>query len=65
MTIDIETINIDGNHTPYLICGYSSDKYIHSYATDISMDAQNDMFTNFIKQLLAFKNVKYVYAHNL
>lgn len=30
MTIDIETVLIDNIQTPYLICGYSNRKYIHS-----------------------------------
>lgn len=72
MTIDIETVSIDGKLQPYLICGYTKSSirdrqgsYIHSYATDISPDAQKEMFTNFITQLLQFKKVKYIYSHNL
>ena len=65
MTIDIETVKIDGVHKPYLICGYTEGKYIHSYATEVSNDAQNDMFKSFIKQILELSNVKVIYAHNL
>lgn len=67
MTIDIETVNIDGVLKPYLISGYSNGKYINSYANDLSKEAQKYMFTIFIEKLLSpeFKNVKYVYAHNL
>ena len=63
-TIDIETVNINGNHNPYLICGYINGQYIKSYATELTEEAQSAMFNNFIKQLLQFKGVKYVYAHN-
>nr|YP_010170417.1 DNA polymerase [Phanerochaete carnosa]QRZ60399.1 DNA polymerase [Phanerochaete carnosa] len=65
MTIDIESVNIDDHQTPYLICGYTNDKYIYSYASDTSLEAQAEMFNQFIKQMLAFKSVKYIYAHNL
>lgn len=65
MTFDIETVNINGELHPYLICGYTGDNYIHSYASDVSKEAQSEMFTNFIKQILLVKNVKNVYAHNL
>ena len=65
MTFDIETVNVNGSLHPYLICGYSNGKYIHSYANEVSKDAEMDMFTTFIKKLLKFKNVKYIYAHNL
>lgn len=64
MCIDIESVNIDGKHFPYLICGYSENKYIYSYADDTSIDSQKLMFYSFIDQLLEFKHVKYVYAHN-
>lgn len=65
MTIDIETVNIDGTLFPYLICGYTDNKYIHSYASEVSLVAVNDMFKCFIKQILEFKHIKYIYAHNL
>lgn len=65
MTMDIETVNIDGNLQPYLICGYVNGEYISSYASDISVNGQNVMFKNFIKQICDFKDVQYVYAHNL
>ena len=66
MTIDIETILTENNvMEPYLICGYSNGRYIYSYATEISTEGKNAMFNDFIKQMLQFKDVKYVYAHNL
>jgi hypothetical protein len=51
--------------TPYLICGFDGSDYIHSYAKDVSIDAQNEMFKNFITKLIKNKDLKYVYAHNL
>lgn len=67
MTIDIETLNIDGSLHPYLICGYTNGTYINSFANDISMEGRKDLFNKFIGQLLSpeFKHVKYIYAHNL
>jgi hypothetical protein len=66
MTIDIETVLIDNKQVPYLICGYSNNQYIHSFATDLTDDAIKTMFNKFISQLLSpkFKDVKYIYAHN-
>jgi hypothetical protein len=65
MTIDIETIKIDNSLNPYLICGYTGNNYIHSYANDLSHDARIEMFVNFFKQILELKEIKYIYAHNL
>jgi hypothetical protein len=66
MTIDIETVLIDGKQTPYLICGYSNNQYIHSFASDLTEDAIKTMFNDFITQLLSpkFKYIEYIYAHN-
>jgi DNA polymerase type B, organellar and viral len=64
MTIDIETVNL-GSLKPYLICGYNPSKSIMSYAENLSDIAINNMFNNFIKQLLSYKKIHYVYAHNL
>lgn len=65
MTIDIETVLVEGIQTPYLICGYTNGNYIHSYTTDLSKEGQALMFKNFITQLLENKEIKYIYAHNL
>lgn len=65
MTIDIETVLIDGFHVPYLICGYSHGKSIHTFNNDVlSHKATEIMFNDFISQLITFKDVNYVYAHN-
>ena len=63
-TIDIETVLLNGDQVPYLICGYIDGKYIHEYANDLSEDSINLMFHNFISKLLKFNKVKYIYAHN-
>jgi hypothetical protein len=65
MTIDIETVLIDNKQVPYLICGYSNGKYIHSYANDLSKESIGLMFKEFIGKMLTFKSVNKVYAHNL
>nr|YP_010170401.1 DNA polymerase type B [Phanerochaete carnosa]QRZ60383.1 DNA polymerase type B [Phanerochaete carnosa] len=65
MTMDIETVLIDGNMCPYLICAYSANNSIQSYASDTTNDSVKSMFNKFIEQLLLDKKVKYVYAHNL
>lgn len=66
MTIDIETVKQGGEHIPYLICGYSLDKYICTQAVDLTKDSISKMFTNFITQILWYdKNIKFIYAHNL
>lgn len=64
-TIDIETVNIEGNQIPYLICGYVYGKHFYSYANDLSEKSQVEMFKSFFSQLIEHKNIKYVYAHNL
>lgn len=51
MTIDIETVLIDNIQTPYLICGYSNRKYIHSAASDLTEDAISLMFNDFITKI--------------
>lgn len=65
LTIDIETINIDGKQIPYLICGFDGKDYFHSYAADLSDESIDKLFADFIKQIVKNKNVKYIYAHNL
>jgi hypothetical protein len=65
MTIDIETVLVDNKQVPYLICGYSNGKYIHSYANDLSKESISLMFKEFIGKMLTFKSVNKVYAHNL
>lgn len=66
MTIDVETVRDGNNLKPYLICGYFQDKYIHSYAEDLTEAAIDKMFKDFITKILSTdKSIKYVYAHNL
>jgi hypothetical protein len=65
ITIDIETITIDGQMKPYLITGYTDGEYIHSYTRDVSFKSESEMFVDFIGQLLRFNKVKNIYAHNL
>ena len=67
ITMDIETINLQGKITPYLISAYNGKDFVTSYA-DKSID-QNTLFASFINQLLTFfsnrnKTIT-VYAHNL
>ena len=50
---------------PYLICAYSANNSIQSYASDTTNESIIIMFNKFIDQLLLDKKVKYVYAHNL
>ena len=67
ITMDIETIKVDSNITPYLICAYNGHSFIESYANK-TLD-QKALFSSFITQLLSFfskdSNVITVYAHNL
>ena len=64
ITMDIETINLEGKLNPYLICAYNGKDKISSFGVD-----QNSIFSNFIKQLLSEtftpSNNVTVYAHNL
>lgn len=64
LTMDIETININGKLTPYLICAHNGFKSISSYGLN-----QKDLFKKFIKQVLKMYPVRaqklLVYAHNL
>lgn len=68
-TFDIETVNVSGNHHPYLITAYyghyTGGNYINSIATNITEEAQATMFISFLDQLLNLKSIKYAYAHNL
>ena len=66
MTMDIETINIDGKMSAYLICGYNPSHFISSRIEHLS--EINDRFrlvNDFMTQLYNIPKVKYVYAHNL
>ena len=69
VTMDIETINDNGNLIPYLICGYNGVKYITSYAHADPVLVQQELFSYFMDQLLSssFSTSKLliVYAHNL
>ena len=65
VTMDIETIKLDNQLTPYLICAYNGVDYIQSYAT--SNLNQEELFKIFITKLVTlFKGrILRVYAHNL
>ena len=70
MTIDIETMLLENNQTPYLICGYTEDKnkkpvYIHNFVNKLTTVSIKKMFKDFITQLITLKDIKVVYAHNL
>ena len=52
MTIYIKTVTINKTHVPYLICGYTNNKYIYSYAEDLTEEGITKMFQDFIKQML-------------
>lgn len=65
MCIDIETVKIENKVVPYLICGYSDNNYINSYAENTSIDGVAEMFKNFISQILNNKSVDTIYAHYL
>ena len=69
VTMDIETINLDGKLIPYLISGYNGKEYITSYATSDPAMRQQELFSMFMDQLLSpsFLSNKSitVYAHNL
>ena len=66
VTMDIETIKINNNITPYLICGYNGTDFISTYA-DKALN-QDELFSSFITQLITFfakgGNTLTVYAHN-
>jgi DNA polymerase type B, organellar and viral len=69
VTMDVETIKLQGKITPYLICGYNGSDFISSYANIVNgLIDQKALFAAFINQLLTFfttdsKNLV-VYAHN-
>lgn len=65
MTMDIETVKLDNTMYPYLLCAYSEGNSIQSYAKDITKESIAKMFNRFIEQIIADKNVRYVYAHFL
>ena len=79
VTMDLETINLNGKLVPYLINGYNGSKHITSYVTkspkvaiqdpELYFNMQADLFSNFMDQLRSPSFVKnkviYVYAHNL
>lgn len=72
MTIDIETILVDGKHRPYLICGYAvfegKEVPINAFANDLTKKGELEMLKDFLRQILndpRFSKVKYIYAHNL
>ena len=65
LTIDIETVKIDGMAVPYLICAFDGKDYFHSYAKDTSHESIDELFLNFINQIVANKKIRYIYAHNL
>ena len=66
VTFDIETVRIDNQLTPYLICAYNGSQYITSYIS--SVQNQKELFTKFFNGLLTFfrkGKILSVYAHNL
>jgi hypothetical protein len=66
ITFDVETIRKDNKLIPYLICAYNGSEYVVSYV-DSNLN-QNELFKNFINQLLTFFNKSrklIIYAHNL
>jgi DNA polymerase type B, organellar and viral len=67
MTIDIETVNVEGKLKPYLICGYNPkpNSSIVSFAESITDEGIDTMFSDFINTLLSLKHITTVYAHNL
>jgi len=69
VTMDIETINLLGKITPYLICASNGAHSITSYAQQIKgVIDQKALFSSFINQLLTLFNggskQMVVYAHN-
>jgi hypothetical protein len=49
VTFDIETVIINNNITPYLICGYNGSEFIQSFGLN-----QKELFSSFLSQLLTF-----------
>ena len=48
-----------------MICGYILGESFYEYASDLSEQAIETMFNNFISKLLKYSSIKSVYAHNL
>ena len=65
MCIDIKTVTINKVINRYLICGYSKDIFIYSYAKDVSYKSQEVMIKNFISQILELNDIDTIYAYNL
>lgn len=67
ITMDIETININGKLTPCTICATNGSQTISSFAN--SVNGQKELFSNFMNKLLKLMPSKskrmIVYAHNL
>ena len=63
--IDIKTVTINKVINRYLICGYSKDIFIYSYAKDVSYKSQEVMIKNFISQILELNDIDTIYAYNL
>ena len=62
-TMDIETIKVDRQITPYLICAYNGSEYISSYSKD-----QKTLFNTFFNNLISKVqqgSKTLIYAHNL
>jgi len=69
VTMDIETINLQGEITPYLICAYNGINTITSYGKTVNgIIDQKALFSSFINQLLTLfdkgDKTMVVYAHN-
>jgi hypothetical protein len=65
--MDIETVNINNQLVPYLICAYNGKDFINSFANSLPIN-QVELFSKFIYALLTFFKDKnrtlIVYAHN-
>ena len=66
LTMDLETVDMNGNIVPYLACAYNKDNYIEVFAKDVlDKQSRDNMFKIFIDRLTQIRGFKYVYAHNL
>ena len=66
MTLDIETVNVEGKLCAYLICGYNPSHFISSRIEQVTdLDQRFKLVNDFMTQLYDIPFVKYVYAHNL
>lgn len=62
ITMDIETIKLENQLVPYLICAYNGTDYIQSFGNSLQ-----ELFSHFINNLLTFfdnNKTLTVFAHN-